>query len=74
MSSDKMFHIKHGDREYVVMTKKLFNAIMLSEDPTKRLKFLKELGSKTIVANDPLYAVLMKMVNAYEREEVSVGG
>jgi len=67
---DKMFHIKYGDREYVVMTKKMQREIMMGSDIAKKAKFL----VATIVANDALYAVLRKMVVAYEGEEVYIQG
>lgn len=71
---NKMFHIRYDNKEYLVMTIKMHREIMFGIDLLKIGKFLEELGSKTIIANDSLYTGLMSMVAVYEREEVSVRG
>ena len=72
---NKMFHIKYGDKEYLLMTTKMWNSIFLG-DPAKAGEFLEEIGRQTIVHHDKLYAVLQAMVRDQEgkREDFTVGG
>jgi len=71
---NKMFHIKYGDKEYLVMTTKMWSNIFL-KDPAKAGEFLEAIGRQTIVHHDKLYAVLQAMVRDQEgkRESFMVG-
>ena len=74
-AQDKMFHIKYGDKEYLVMTVKMWSNIFL-KDPAKAGEFLEAIGRQIIVHHDKLYAVLQAMVRDQEgkREESIIGG
>lgn len=70
---DEYFHIKHGDQEFLVMTRKMHANIMLG-DKTKAAKFIADSGRATIVPHNGLYAVLLKMTLEYQGEEMSIEG
>lgn len=70
---DRKFYIRHSGKEYVVMTTKMYGEILLG-DSAKAVGFLKELGSKTVVAHDQLYLILSKMVEQYKPETMEIQG
>jgi len=68
---NKCFHIKFGDKEYVVLTKRMLSNQLLG-DISKTTKFLKESGSGIWVAHDKLYAILLQMTMEYQKEEMTI--
>ena len=74
MSEEKgyqLFRIKHGDDEYIVLPTKMYTEIM--GDFEKGPQFLADSGRAIIVANDRIYAALLKMTFMYQREEMTIG-
>jgi len=68
---NKYFHIKFGDKEYTVLTKRMLSDQLLG-DISKATKFLIESGSGIWVAHDKLYAVLLQMTMEYQKEEMTI--
>lgn len=64
---DNMFRIKFRDLEYVVMTTK-----MQRDGFMEGGEFLARVGTGQMIANDQLYAILLKMTILHEREEFTI--
>lgn len=72
MTEDMYFRIKHRGINYIVMTRKQQSDAMLG-DPMEAAKWMESLGKGIMIANDRLYATLLKMTFEYQREEMTIG-
>ncbi|TSA55848.1 hypothetical protein D4R42_04685 [bacterium] len=74
MSEDNIIYITHRDKEYVVMTNKMFSHALITKDPAGGGEFLARMQGKTMIADTQIYMAMLAMFEKHKPELMGIGG